>query len=476
MKKNKQKILFAAAEAAPIVKVGGLADVVGSLPPALEKEGCDVRLILPLYGSINRRKYKLRKIISSLPVKTGNSTEKINVWTSFLPNSKVKIYFIENKEYFGKKNIYSAVGDKINNSEKFLFFSLAVLHVLPKINFIPDIIHCHDFHTALILDLIKTQNASIYNDVKLVYTIHNLNYQGKSEIDVLSTGNLTKDSLVSLSRDAQDGDINFMVQGILNADAVTTVSPTYAKEITTSFYGAGLEKIIRINKKKLSGILNGIDTEFFNPQTDKYIKKNFSAKNLANKKINKIELQKKLKLQVDEKTAIVGLVSRLVWQKGIDLITEKIINLNCQFVFLGTGQEKYEKLLQSYAKKFPRKVSAHLSFNIELAQLIYAGADIFLMPSRFEPCGLGQMIAMRYGTIPIVRSTGGLADTVNKDTGFSFKEYNSAALYKTLKNALNIYYQNPKKWHKLQTNGMKKDFTWNKSVKEYLKLYKNLVK
>jgi len=465
MKNKNFKILMASAEVAPFAKVGGLADVVGSLPAALKKLGCDIRVIMPLYGLIDRKKYKLKKIFSNIEISTGNEIIKINLWQTKYNN--VKFYFIEEKNYFGKKAVYFG-----NNSERFLFFSSACLEILLIIKFKPDIIHCHDFHTAMITDLVKVRSLGY----KTLYTIHNLNYQGKSEIEVLSTGNLTADSLKSLTEDARDNDINFMVQGIINAGLVNTVSPTYAKEIAISVYGAGLEKIIRQNKNKIFGILNGIDVDFFNPAVDKNIKYKYSIKTIKNKTKNKLYLQKLLGLPVDKNIAVVGFVSRLAWQKGIELITEDIIkDSNCQFVFLGTGQPEYEKQLKKIAKKYPKKVSARIEFDIKLAQMIYAGSDIFLMPSRFEPCGLGQMIAMRYGSVPIVRTTGGLKDTVDKKVGFSFKEFSSLALKKEFTKALKIYYDKPRKWLSLQKNCLKKDFSWNRSAREYLQLYKKLV-
>jgi len=466
MKKN-IKILMAAAEIAHLAKVGGLADVVSSLPPALTKLGAEVRLIMPLYGSINKKKYKIKKIFSNISIPSAGKNIKINIWQASLQG--IKIYFIDNKKYFGKKEVYFG-----NNSARFLFFSLAALTSLPIIKFKPDVVHCHDFHTALIPTLLKTADFPYFENIKTLYTIHNLNYQGKSEIEVLSTGNLNVNSLKPLAIDARDGDINFMVQGILSADAVNTVSPTYAKEITTSTYGAGLEKIIKANSHKISGILNGIDIDFFNPATDKNIYKKYSLNNLAGKQTNKLNLQKELKLPQDKDIALVGFVSRLAWQKGLELITKNIGKLDCQFVFLGTGQREYENQLKKLARKYPKKIKAKIMFDIGLAQKIYASSDMFLMPSRFEPCGLGQMIAMRYGTIPVARATGGLADTINRKLGFKFKEFEADALEKTLAKALNIYYKKPKKWLKMQKNCMKQDFSWNKSAKAYLKLYKNL--
>jgi len=473
MLKKKLKILMASAEIAPFAKVGGLADVVGSLPPALKKLGCDIRLIIPLYGSIDRKKYKLKKIRSNIEIPSAGKFIKINLWQAKLPGSSVMVYFIEASKYFGSKEIYA----KKNNAKRFLFFSLAALHVLPIIKFKPNVIHCHDSHTALIPDLLKVSRHDYFKNIKTIFTIHNLNYQGKTEIEVLSTGNLTKNSLKSLTKDAQDGDINFMVQGILNAGLVNTVSPTYAKEITTSIYGASLDNIIKKRKNDLYGILNGIDTKFFNPSKDKFIKQKYSVRSLNKKILNKLFLQKEFGLPEKKDIALVGIISRLVWQKGFELIIEEIVkNLNCQFAILGTGQPKYEKQLRKLTKKYPDKFSAQIKFDIKLAQQIYAGSDMFLMPSRFEPCGLGQMIAMRYGAVPVVRAVGGLADTVlDGTTGFVFKKFDADSLYKALERALFVYHKDPKAWQQLQINGMKKDFSWDNSEKEYVKLYRKLV-
>lgn len=470
-KRTKKKIIMTSAEVAPFAKAGGLADVLGSLPPALKKEGCDVRIIMPKYGSIDTKKFGLKLIKEKVEIKTNEHNQIINVWQSKLPGTNVIIYFIENKKYFGRNEIYHG-----NNSERFLFFSLAVLNVLPAINFQPDVIHCHDYHTAMITDLLKVNTNLFFKYSKTLYTIHNINYQGQSDIEVLSTGNLSKTSLKSLSRDAQNGDINFMAQGILNTDIINTVSKTYAKEITTSFYGKNMENLLRKRKKDLYGIVNGIDVKFFNPLTDKFIKQKYSHASLNKKMRNKLLLQMQLGLEVNKDIPLVGLVGRLVWQKGLDLITNNFSKLNCQFVFLGTGHKNYENQLKKLAKNFPKKISAQIMFDLKLAQEIYAASDIFLMPSRFEPCGLGQMIAMRYGSIPVARATGGLDDTITPELGFKFKNFTSSDLYNTLEKAINLYETNPNKWKEMQKNGMKKDFSWNSSAKEYIKLYKKLTK
>jgi len=324
-------------------------------------------------------------------------------------------------------------------------------------------------------------SISYFKDTKTVFTIHNLNYQGRTGIEVLSTGGLSKDSLRSLAIDARDGDINFMVQGIINADAVNTVSPTYAREMRLKSYGAGIAKVICRNKRKIIGILNGIDTEFFNPAANKLIKQKYNIKTLNKKTANKLYLQKLLRLPIDGQIPVIGFISRLVWQKGVDLITEKLLSdIEAQFVFLGQGHKQYERYLRNLASRFPRKVSVNIKFDAKLAQAIYGGADIMLIPSRFEPCGLVQMIAMRYGTVPIVRATGGLKDTVidynkRQANGFTFKEISAKALIKILQKALDIYYNHPKIWRQLQINGMSQDFSWSNSALEYFKLYKKLL-
>jgi starch synthase len=468
---NKIKVLMVAAEAAPFAKVGGLGDVVGSLPVALEKIGVETRVVLPLYGSINKKKYGLKKIYSNFEIPSNKHLVKVNVWEALFPGSSVKVYFIDASKYFSEKDIYIH-GD---NSERFLFFSLATLYTLPIMEFHPDIIHIHDSHPALIPDIIKTSRINHLKNIKTLFTIHNFRYQGKADPIVLSTGNLRKDSLKSLTVDARDGDINFMVQGLLNADLINTVSKTYADEITTSFYGAGLERLLRERKDDLSGILNGIDVDFFNPEKDEHIKEKYSITDIEKKVKNKLFLQKKLGLPIKADVALCGMVTRLAWQKGIELFTEHFAKLGCQFVFLGTGDAKYEKKLQDLAEKYPDTISVQTKFSVELAEQIYAGSDIFLMPSRYEPCGLGQMIAMRYGSVPVARATGGLKDTVTPDVGFTFEKIETAEFYATIKKALNVFYKEPEVWREMMLSAMQKDFSWTKSAAEYLKLYQKLV-
>jgi len=472
MKKKEIKVLMTSAEISPFVKVGGLADVVGSLPPAMKKLGMDIRLVMPKYGNIDDKKYKLERIHKNVKVPSATTVENIDIYLGHLPNTDIPVYFIENKKHFGKKEVYWG-----NNAERFSFFCLAVIYALSELEFKPDIIHTHDFHTALLNNLVKLSDYIYSKNAKTLYTIHNLNYQGKSEPKVLKNANLNRKSMESLTKDAKDGDINLMVQGIFNSDLLNTVSPTYAKEITKKEQGGGLHRVIKMNKDKLSGILNGLDLEAFNSATDKDIVKKYSLANLEDKVKNKLALQKEMDLEVNKDVPLVAMVSRLAWQKGLELIEDNLINnLDMQVVILGTGEKKYEDYLQKLAKKYPKKLAVKIMFSSAMAQRIYAGSDFFLMPSRFEPCGLGQMIAMRYGSLPIVRATGGLKDTVDKSVGFIFKKFSARAFYLAVKRAVDVYHEEPKKFKKMQITAMKKDFSWDNSAKKYLKLYKNLLK
>ncbi len=475
LNKSKIKVLFLSAEVAPLAKVGGLGDVAGALPQALNKLGLDIKICLPYYGLIDTKKYPAKKIIGKLEVPTGKKNETIDVWETNLPGTKIPIYLIKHS-FFNFKDIYLGKHAKQpDNSKRFAFFTRSALEIVKKINFKPDIIHANDWHTGLTADFIKTLNQknNFFAKTRTLYTIHNLSSQGITRPDIVAYTKIDP-NLAIIKVDAEDGDINFMVQGILGSDLINTVSPTYAKEILEHYQGANLEKILKKRKKDLYGILNGIDTGFFNPAADNLISQKYSLKSLEKKTDNKLALQKKLGLPIDKNIALVGLVSRLVWQKGLDLITEKFSRLNCQFVFLGTGQAELEQQLINLSKKFPSKFCTQIKFDEKLAHLIYAGSDIFLMPSRFEPCGLGQMIAMRYGTVPLVRATGGLADTVKNKNGFIFKKYSSEELYKTIDKALTVFYTNRKLWRRLKVNGMKNNFSWDKPAYEYLKLYKKL--
>ena len=473
------KILFIASECAPIAKVGGLGDIIGTLPKAIKELGIDVRIALPKYSIIEEEKYNFVLVAKEVKLKG----ETVNIFKGFLAESQVPIYLIENKRYFGENDIYferTAFAGSFKEIERFLFFSKAILEIFPKIKWTPQIIHCHDWHTAILPVLLKLQPKNQKCKVKTLLTIHNLANQGKwNAKEILDFLGLKGNEIESLKVRDKNDDFNIFQQGILTADILNTVSPTYSREILTKEYGAGLNKELKTRKNSLYGILNGIDVDFFNPETDPNIKVNYSFKNFQKKIENKLKLQEIVGFPKNKNTPLIGFVNRLTSQKGVDLIIDiipELVKMGIQLIILGVGLAGYEKKLGELEKKYPKNISSQIKFDPILAQRIYAGCDIFLMPSQFEPCGLGQMIALRYGTIPIVRRTGGLADTVkNKINGFVFEKYKSEALLGVLKESLKCY-QKQKNWNEIVKRAMSGDFSWQKSALEYLKLYNKLVK
>jgi starch synthase len=468
------KILVVASECTPIAKVGGLGDVIGSLPKALNQLGCDVRIAIPKYQIIDSKKYKTHLVASHVKVKE----ESVNIYESFLPDSRVPVYLLENEKYFGENGVYlakSAFVDSFKEIQRFLFFSQSVTEIINFLGWQPQIVHCHDWHTSLIPLLLKLKNKKI----RTLLTVHNLANQGKwPAIEILRFLNFKGNETRSLKEIDKEGNLNIFEQGILNADILNTVSKKYSQEIKTKEYGEGLEQDLIKRQKCLFGIINGIDYERFNPQTDPDIENNYSLRNIFNKTKNKTALQKILKFPVNLDTPLLGIINRLTSQKGVDLvlgIVPDLLKSDCQLIVLGVGEDEYEKKLKELSERYPKNISANIRFDPVLAQKIYAGADIFLMPSKFEPCGLGQMIAMKYGTIPVVRKTGGLSETVhNGKTGFVFTEYNEESLLKSVKEALKLF-KDKYGWKKMQKNAMSQDFSWEKSAKEYLKLYEKLV-
>ena len=454
---KKNKILFAAAECAPFAKVGGLADVTGSLPKALKELGSDISVILPYYGKISIDKKDRRVIKKGLSVKFNKKDIKFNIWESRLPKSDVPILLIDNKRYFSGEP-YST--EKVDEATRFLFFSQAVVKTVRLLKF--QIIHCHDWHTSMIPFLLRNSKA------KTIFTIHNIAYQGVFDADKVN----------SLLGTKFKGTVNCMREGIENADAVTTVSPNYAKEILTPKFGFGLEGILKERKKDLFGIINGIDPEQFNPKTDEMIVERYSLDTVEKKAVNKRYLQEDCFGKSNKSIPIIGMVTRIADQKGFDLIEEilpKMMKEKLQLVILGKGMKKYEDVIKTFVKKHPNKIFVKTKFDEEFAHRIYAGSDIFLMPSHFEPCGLGQMIAMTYGSLPIVRGVGGLKDTVipvekKKATGFVFNENSPEALWTEIKKALRLF-KDKNLWSDIQKNGMMKDFSWKRSALRYIKLY-----
>ena len=476
------KILFAASECVPFIKTGGLADVVGALSPVLKQKGADVRVMLPLYASIPEKWTSQMKTECEFEVELGWRKQYCGVKS--LEYQGVTFYFIDNQFYFGRSYIYGLGGDEY---ERFGFFSRAVIDALPHLGFQPDIIHCHDWQTGMVPALLKIQYAHFpfYQNMKTVYTIHNLQYQGvfpiKAVQDTLGLG----DSLFTSDKLECYGCANYMKAGLVYADELTTVSPSYSDEIQTAFYGERLDGLLRARKDQLSGILNGIDIDDYDPSKDPMIYANYDPYHLGGKEYCKQELQKELGLNVDPNAPVVGIISRLSNQKGLDLIEcviRELMDTGIQLVVLGMGEAKYTNLFSWAESEYPGRLAARFAMNHQLAHRIYAGADMFLMPSQFEPCGLSQLISLRYGTVPIVRETGGLRDTVlsyNKFTdegnGFSFFNYNAHDMLHTVRRAVHYYKNNREVWYKLIVRGMTGDYSWYASANKYMEMYDRLL-
>lgn len=474
-------VVFVSAEADPFAKTGGLGEVVGSLPTFLHKLGIDVRVILPKYSAISARYKEEFRPLAHFDVQVAWRQQYCGL--EEMVYQGVQYYFLDNEYYFSRYEVYGEYDD----AERFTFFSRAALESLIHIpGFKPDIIHCHDWHAALIPLMLKEfySREPLYYPLKTIFTIHNLKYQGVFSREVLS-------DIVGLGKEFFTADtlefhgaVNFMKAALLYADRITTVSPTYAEEIQNPYYGEKLDGLLRRRREVVTGILNGIDYGVYDPYKDPYLILPFNNPALA-KQENKKHLQTIMNLPIREDTAVLGMVTRLADQKGLDLLAhvmEEILAEEVQMVILGTGEKRYEEMLSYFAAKYPEKLALHLKFSDRLAHQIYAGADLFLMPSRFEPCGIAQMIAMRYGTIPVVRETGGLKDTVlpynelsNTGNGFSFANYNAHEFLFTVQKALNIYHSNKQVWLNLQQNAMAKDFSWERSARAYSEIYESLL-
>ncbi len=479
------KILLISSEVTPFAKTGGLADVAGSLPKALHKLGHDVRIFLPYYRMVKQGGFTTKTVIEDLPVEISNRTEFSNILQIDMKPG-VPVYLLENDKYYDRQELYGTpTGDYKDNAERFIYFSRAALEMIKTLDFKPDIIHCNDWQTGLIAVYLKS--LYLYSDclqnVATLFTVHNLAYQGNFwHFDMSLTG-LGWEYFIPDWVEFY-GKINLLKAGILHANIVNTVSLQYSKEIQTPEYGFGLDGVLRARSKDLYGIVNGLDYDVFNPATDPHIPHKYDHNRLDQKLKNKAALQKTLGLPRSDKP-IIGMISRLAVQKGWDLIAnviDELMQLDLQLVVLGAGEEEFVAMLRQIAEKYPEKAGLMIGFDAKLAQLIYAGSDMFLMPSRYEPCGLGQLIALRYGNIPIVRSTGGLADTIKnfnprtkRGNGFAFKNYSSKEMLATIKRALKVYADKPS-WRELMQRGMQQDFSWEHSAKEYVKLYEKAIK
>jgi starch synthase len=477
---DKIKVILASSEVAPFAKTGGLADVAGSLPKALKKLGADIRVVMPKYKCIPRNFVDKMELVAHFYVHVTWRCQYCGVYK--LEYEDITYYFIDNEYYFYRDGLYGYQDE----AERFVYFCRALIEMLPVLGFKPDIIHCNDWQTALVGIFLDSdyREREFYKDIGTLFTIHNIKYQGIFPKEIM-------DELLGLSWEyfhlnsiEHNDQVNMMKAGIRYSDIINTVSRTYAEEIKYDFFGEGLSGIINNRSEDVYGIINGIDYDKNNPETDDRIFENFSAKNPAGKRVNKRMLQEHLGLPVREDVPIVAVISRLVDQKGFDLIDCVLLDIleeDIQFVILGTGENRYENMFRWAAEVYPHKVSSNITFNQVLSQRIYAGADIFLMPSLSEPCGLSQIFSMRYGTIPVVRETGGLNDTVQsyneftgEGTGFTFKNYNAHDMLFTLRRAIHFYHDRPV-WDNLVKRAMEQDFRWDKSAKEYMRLYKKVL-
>lgn len=471
------KLLFAASEGAPFIKTGGLGDVAYALPRALsEREDMEVTVVLPYYAAVKNKFADEMKFVCNFGVPLSWRNAYCGVFRA--QRDKVTYYFIDNEYYFLRSSAY---GD-FDDGERFAFFSKAILEMLQHIGYYPDVIHLNDWQTALIPVFLKAHygNLQPYQRIKTVFTIHNIEYQGKMPYTFC-------DEVLGLSAEyrqyLQYGDcLNFMVSAVKLADKVTTVSATYADEIKDAFFAHGLEHIMRDYSWKLSGIVNGIDMDSFDPETAKSIV-NFSVNDMSGKAENKAALQRDMNLPVRAEVPVIGMVTRLVSHKGLDLVEyifDELMQREVQVVLLGTGDRRFEDFFRFMQWKYPTKVAANLKFDLALSNRIYASSDLFLMPSKSEPCGLAQMISMRFGTVPIVRETGGLKDTVipyNQDNGtgrgFTFKTYNAHDMLAAIDRAITMFYNDKKNFANVQRNGMTSDFSWAASAQKYVNLYMN---
>lgn len=472
------KILFVASESAPFVRTGGLGDVAGALPKAFAKMGHDARVIIPFYKDEIKDVFKdAFCFVGSTFVDLSWRKQYAGVYSAKLDG--VTYYFVDNEYYFKRRGLYGHFDD----GERFAFFSKAVLEVMPLIDFYPDILHCNDWHTAMtpvFLDVFY-RFSSDYQSIKTVFTIHNIEFQGKYG------ENLAAD-ILGLPAYAQElvmnaGCVNYMKGGIESALAVTTVSETYAGEVLDPFYSYGLEGILSQRSYKLHGVVNGIDTTVYNPKTDKALFQNYTLKTIDKKKANKKAVCELINLPYDENRPMIAMITRLTEQKGMDLVSaviDDIMRADVQVVVLGTGDWKYEDMIKRVESSYPSKFRAILQFSSDLASKLYAASDLFLMPSKFEPCGLSQMIAMNYGSVPIVRETGGLKDTVipyNHETkegnGFTFKTYNAYDMLDAIWRAYGAF-QEKEDWKSIVANGMSADFSWDASAKKYIDIYNNI--
>jgi glycogen/starch synthases, ADP-glucose type len=486
-------VLFLSSEVYPFAKTGGLADVASSLPQALKELGNDVRLAIPRYGFISERKFRIHEIIrlKDINIPIGKKAAKLNVKSSFLvgERTKVQIYFIDSSEFFGRAGIYQdpkTSKDYPDNDERFIFYSRGIFEILKRLGWPPHVIHCNDWQTGLVPAYLKKNYSEdpFFKNVKTVFTIHNISYQGNFPKETFLKTGLPDDVFTPDGAEFY-GQFSFLKAGLAYADFITTVSPTYAKEISESDeYGCGMSGILKKRRKNFMGIVNGIDYDVWNPDSDKNIPFKYNVKMLDAKVENKKYLLKKFNMKYDPGVPLIGMISRLVEQKGVDLVIEgfdALMKLNVQVVILGMGEKEYQNKLEALAKKYAGRFALHIGYDDELSHLIEAAADIYLMPSKYEPCGLNQLYSLKYGTVPVVRRTGGLADTVKEvniqkgtGTGFFFEKASVEDMVKGVAAAVKCY-GDQKNWQKIMRNGMMEDFSWANSARQYVDLYSKIL-
>lgn len=479
-----KNILFVASECVPFIKTGGLADVVGSLPKYFDKKYFDVRVILPKYMCMAQKWKDMLTYKTNFYMYYNNEDRYVGIFEAVYDG--VTFYFIDNEFYFSGPSAYTD-----NNRwdiERFIFFDKAALSALPVIGFKPDVVHCHDWQTGLVPVYLKDsfRGGEFFRDMKSVMTIHNLKFQGNEHPGFIKYLSGLSDYYFTIDKLMSYGDANMLKGGLVYADAITTVSNTYAEEIKTDFYGEHLNGLLNARKNDLRGIVNGIDYSSYDPENDPLIEHHYSVKNFRSEKIkNKRALQKELNLAQDDNKMMIGIVSRLTDQKGLDLIAyvmDELCQEDIQLVVLGTGEPRYENMFRHFSWKYPDKVSANICYNEQMSHKIYASCDAFLMPSLFEPCGLSQLMSLHYGTLPIVRETGGLKDTVqpyneftNEGTGFSFANYNAHEMLNIVRYARYVFGAKRDNWNKMADRAMKADFSWQQSAKKYQEMYDWLI-
>ena len=488
MSEEKSKILFLSPEVAPFAKSGGLADVAGSLPLALKRLGLDVRMVVPYYRIIKEGDFKNRLLLKDIEIPLGEDRLKADIFETSTGDGLL-VYLIEREDLYDRPNLYgNSRGDYYDNIERFTFFAHAALRLAEKLAFKPDVVHCHDWQTGLVPALLKGpyKRSRYFSGAATVFTIHNMGYQGVFPADKLSITGLARSDFFRPEGMEYWGNISLLKAGIVYSEAITTVSPTYAKEIQTPEYGLGMEGVLQHRRESLWGILNGVDYDQWNPDKDPHTAARYSPKGLGGKMICKESLIKEMGLApslMDK--PLLGMISRLDEQKGLDILVEaldKVLLLDVGLVILGSGRKGIQDMLHEAARHSPERVGVCIGFDEPLAHRIMAGADILLIPSRYEPCGLTQMYALKYGTVPVVRETGGLNDTITnfdiktgRGNGFKFGPSEASAFLHAIKNAVNLF-KDQKVWKTLMANGMQSDFSWDRSAETYIEIYRSILK